>query len=120
MNFYTDEELEQIETRLVHFSGADRIVPYQLFLWEMISDIAEKTESEFGTVFDAVCGWYPLSPFESHPEDPYLEISLRIVPWWQSLCNGRPANSSVYDPRKYNYRQDVDPELMAAIFKPKS
>lgn len=112
--------MERVEARLIHFCEGHHIVPFKGFLWVMVDDLAVKLECSHESIFEQVCGWFLASPFESHPDHAYEQIGLRIIEWWNGLCYGEPVNRNVDDPRRRNYRQAIDPDVLAAIFKPKS
>lgn len=120
MHDLNDEEMTRIESRPVTITGISYIAPLKGFMWVMIDDIANKLAVTHDEVLERICNWYPMTPFEGHPDDPWGAIGHRVIQWWNGLIYGAPSNQSEDDPRWHNYRQAIDPDLIDAITKSKS
>ena len=120
MDVFDETEMERIQPRPIKISERDYIAPLKGFMWVMVDDLSVKVTCTHDEVIERVCQWYLATPFESHPDDPWGQIGLRIIHWWNAACNGQPANEDADDPRWHNYRQAIDPSFFTAITKPKS
>jgi hypothetical protein len=110
-------------SRAVHFCGTDRIVSVERAVWTMIDELAERLGTDDAGILETSACHPDDKPFESvfaYSSNPYDLITLRIIDWWNGLIYGDPVNENIDDPRTRNYRQDIDPALIAAMIKPKS
>ncbi len=85
----------------------------------MVTDLSDKFQKPVPEIIEILAIEFNNDVFEEFEEEAPLEIERRIVSWWMTTWGNLPVNGNVDDPRHRNYRQDVDPEIINSIFKPK-
>ncbi|MBO9712682.1 hypothetical protein [Sphingomonas sp.] len=121
MDVPTDEELWEKKSEILEIFGVPRLFSFPSGVWEMASDLSDNFKRPIPDIIEIVATWFEIEVFEGFGEDAPLEIERRIVKWWMTIWGDWPANGNVEKkPRRPDYQQDADPEVISSIFMPKT